>query len=503
MSGIRLLNLFALVIELLHPTPSSATGLDQSFSILFPYPPNGDVALLHNAQVALGQMQAFFDRIPFKVGDTYSFDQDVLGGGLSSSLGYTDPGNGFGYGISIAASALNVLVHQATFWASDGTQRPIFRQVRAVPVKNDPALGIYGVDVYFSQSGIADYAWSLNADYHGPSPRISGTSDGSAITLSVAYANQSAPKLTRASLTQSLAALIGKQRIGVTVIPVAQPDAAIRVHDDDQTPIASAWKGPGLLYFLANVSPEVWRNLPIQYWKVQNGAEIPAQYQVIWRAYHDILYDVYIMAVFSGNHEAGNVLAYVYRALQANGKVDASSNAIRAFNDWSQQVVGSSAASGLYAWRYGDLEGGDIVDARYADRRLVVGGDLLFYANTYSAHDLALFYLYLARQGKAQGFYDPAVELLSIHNAIISKIEGQLPPGAQTANKPGYFGPGSPESLDHDVYNDAGLLILPDGRMYVVVFTAFDAVDLESDVVGLVIRDLADHPFTSLPRRTI
>ena len=64
----------------------------------------------------------------------------------------------------------------------------------------------------------------------------------------------------------------------------------------------------------------------------------------------------------------------------------------------------------------------------------------------------------------------------------------------KTATKDGYFGPGSPQSLGHDVNNDAGLLIFPDGRVYVAAFTAFDAVELESDVVGLVIRSLMDDP---------
>src|SRR5258708_18855159 len=124
------------------------------------------------------------------------------------------------------------------------------------------------------------------------------------------------------------------------------------------------------------------------------------------------------MAVFSGNHEAGDVLAYVYRSMEAAGKPNPSGNAIRAFNDWSRQVVGISAESGLYAWRYGALTAGDSVDDRFVQRRLLIGTDSLFFANTYSAHDLSLFYLYLARQGTAQGFYATAVELLSVHNAI-------------------------------------------------------------------------------------
>ncbi len=45
-------------------------------------------------------------------------------------------------------------------------------------------------------------------------------------------------------------------------------------------------------------------------------------------------------------------------------------------------------------------------------------------------------------------------------------------------------------SHGHSVDNDAGLIIFPDGRVYAVAFTAFDTVDIESDVVGLVLHVL-------------
>ena len=82
---------------------------------------------------------------------------------------------------------------------------------------------------------------------------------------------------------------------------------------------------------------------------------------------------------------------------------------------------------------------------------------------------------------------------------IVSKIEGQtFNTTIHTATKDGYFVPGSPLSLGHEVNNDAGLLIFPDGRLYIVAFTAFDAVDVEGDAIGLVIRALEQPELSAI-----
>jgi hypothetical protein len=207
---------------------------------------------------------------------------------------------------------------------------------------------------------------------------------------------------------------------------------------------------------------------------------------------------VYVMTVFSGNHEAANVLNYVYQ----NGTARLGANPIIAFNNWSRQVVGISPESGQYSWQYGYLENPRYNDPRYATRSFAYNGEALFYSSTYSARDLALFYYHLATVGKERGYYDAAVELLSIRSNIMSKIEGQVldHPEIQTATKDGYFGPDSPNSLGHDVNNDAGLLIFPNGTTYAVAFTAFDAVDIESDVIGAVILTLTGVESVTAPK---
>jgi hypothetical protein len=294
----------------------------------------------------------------------------------------------------------------------------------------------------------------------------------------------------RDTLIQTLRGMIGDRRLGVSIIPLDNPQEEIGINEDAQVPSASSWKGGGMLYFFENISPDVWRSVPIRYWNLRNVLRVPPEYRQAWLKYHEIFRWVYVMTVFSGNHEAANVLYYVYQ----NATSSMGRNAIIAFNNWSIQHVGMSSESGQYSWQYGHLDNPGYTDPRLANRRLVYQGEDLFYSSTFSARDLALFYYHLATVGKERGYYDAAVELLSIRTSIVSKIEEQVAdhPEIQTATKDGYFSPTSDNSLGHDVNNDAGLLIFPDERTYVVAFTAFDAVDIESDVVGTVVRTLAD-----------
>lgn len=438
---------------------------------------------LVNAGQAFKQLQDFLARVQFSSGVDYSFNGDVLKGPPLRSQGYVDTPDGFASGIADPASALNLLFHRALF----GAQQPVFEVVKAILVKNDRTFGAFAVT--------SDFTWQLNPAYSGTPPHIDCQFDGSAITFTISYSNQSAQATASSlqakfvALSDDLKAMIGTRRLGVSVISIDDPTLGINVNEDAEVPIASAWKGPGLIYFFENVSPTVWNSIPVRYWHVTNIAEVPDQYRDALIKNRDILWNVYTMAVFSGNHEAGDVLAYVFRQLPKDKTV--GSNPVIAFNDWSQRSVGISAASGMYNWDYGDLENNAIFDPRFAQRQLTINDTSLFYANMFSAHDLALFYLHLATVGKAQGYYQTAVDLLSIRNPIVSKIEGQTPGiDVQTATKDGYFDPGSPLSRGHAVDNDAGLLIFPDGRTYVVAFTAFDAVDIEGAVIDRVLQTL-------------
>jgi hypothetical protein len=460
-----------------------------------------DPARLVNTQVALKQLQRFFDNVQFQPGVEYSFIHDVLQDSLSHSRGFVETRSGsFGNGISSVASLLNALVHQARFWDKNGTPQTVFEEVNAKSVKNDSAIGAYSVLIFLDPGNVRsyDYVWRLNPTYSGPPPRIVARFDETTYTasLTVTYADQTPPpEAVRSShdaaLLATLCTLIGDRRLGFTLIPINNPQAEININENAQVPSASAWKGAAVVYFFEKISPDIWRSVPIRYWNTRNVRRVPVEYQDAWLKYHEILRWVYVMTVFSGNHEAANVLAYIYD----NAPHEPNRNPVQSFNDWARQSLGISSESGLFSWQYGRLASSNIIDTRFAGRRIVEGGQELFYSATFSAHDFALIYYHLATVGSQRGYYDKAVELLSIRTDIVSKIEGQVAdhPEIQTATKDGYFSPSSENSLGHDVNNDAGLLIFPDGRRYAIAFTAFDAVDIESDVVGVVMRALIDN----------
>src|SRR5260221_622105 len=300
-----------------------------------------------------------------------------------------------------------------------------FMNIRAMLVRNEKFFGVFVVALALESANHSDYPCEASPVYDGLPPRIRNElNTATAMSqLSVTFADECPPSAHH-GLTDSLRALIRDRRIGVTVIPIADPAAAIHLQDDDQTPIASAWKGAGAIYFFENSDPAIWRNVPVRYWHTADSAlgEVPAEYRDTLSKYRAILWDVYVMTVFSGNYEAGNVLAYVYHNLPRS----ADNNPIVAFNEWSERSAGISAAPGLLDWHYGDVQNPANFDARFQDRKITLGANALFYANTYSARDLAQFYYHLATVGRQQGYYDTAVELLSIRTEIVSAIEGQI-----------------------------------------------------------------------------
>lgn len=450
---------------------------------------------LTNAGIGFKQLQTFFDTVQFKHDVNYSFNNDVLGGQLLPSRGYISTPNGYGYGVNGAASLLNNLVYNAAFWDRDGIEKPVFQRVHVSILRLDRSYTVYGVNVFPGQT---DYIWRLNPAYDGPSPRAAITFDANAATAAITlnYADEIMPPsrdlpLTAkgALLSQNLQAIIGDRRLGVSVIPVDDPNAAVSVNPDVQVPVASAWKGGGIVYFFENVDPAVWTSIPVKYWNLRNVARVPPEYQKAFLQYNKILRWVYVMGVFSGNHEAGDVLDYVYR----NSKWKSSANAVAAFNDWSQQVVGLSAESGLHKWQAGATWAVGIVDHRLDGKPFIDGGRQIPFDNTFSARDLSKFYLHLATEGRKQGYYDTVIELLSTRTDILSMLKSfSSDTGIQAASKIGYFAPDSPDSLGHDVNNDGGLLTLPDGEQYAVASMAFDAVDIQGDVVSTISRTLVN-----------
>jgi hypothetical protein len=477
-----------------HGAPAHQIGLPRTSSIVLRFVDNDLYpGRLTNFGIALRQLQTFFNKVSWEKGATYSFLNDVLTIDLKPPAPYVDTPNGFGYGINGAAVLMNKMILNTAFWDIDGIEKPVFLRVQYEALRLDRTYDVYGVNL---RRPATDYTWRLNPAYDGTPPRIAIGFDeaGARASMTVDYDDEATPpsrKLSLAEKGQILAAnlkeIVGDRNLGVSVVPVASPADTVDVNADLQIPVASAWKGGAVVYFFENIDRSIWTSLPIQYWNIRNINRVPREYQDAFAKYNEILRYVYIAGVFSGNHEAGNVINYVWK----NSKWRTAPNAIVAFNDWSYQEVGISSNSGLHRWLAGMTENPSIVDHRLDDRQFIVNGRRLAFDNTYSPHDLALFYYHVATVGKRMGYYNSVNELLSTKTDILSMLKGfSAETGILAASKIGYFAPDSPDAYGHDVNTDAGLLTLPNGEQYAVATMAFDTVPLQADVLTTVMRAL-------------
>ena len=97
--------------------------------------------------------------------------------------------------------------------------------------------------------------------------------------------------------------------------------------------------------------------------------------------------------------------------------------------------------------------------------------------NTYTARDLALFWKYLAIEGRRLGYFDVADALMQDqHYGLVGKTARTF--GIHTISKDGYIAPNSENGNGYRISTDGGLLRLPDGEEYAVAFLAFDSGDL-------------------------
>lgn len=239
-----------------------------------------------------------------------------------------------------------------------------------------------------------------------------------------------------------------------------KPLAAIG--EEDQMPVASAFKGPLLLYTLSQLDPEIWTSVPAEYWS-QDGT-IPEEYLPLLRE-HWILSRIYDMIVDSSNWAAGVVLDYV------NNHTETELNPLEQFNTWSREVVGISPYSGLRTWEEGPTDG--LVDQNYPLRKVIDWcGRTYSYPNTYSAKDLALFYAWLFDEAP-DNIRETAYALLSIVDGSPNYIESAaISLGGDSISKGGIFGGGRSSF----VWVDAGLIVLED-QSYLVATSSINASD--------------------------
>lgn len=480
--------------------PTHAQGLfPRKTTVLLTFVENQNFpGRLTNAGLAFRQMQTFFNTVNWEKGVEYSYIKNILDLPVEPKPKYVDTPQGFGYGINAGAVLLNKLFHGAAYWDIDGIEKPLFVRVQSDTLRFDHSYDVYGVNI---RRPNVDYTWRLNINYDGSQPRlvVGFDAERGIASLTADYDDETQPPSRKLSLHEkglilgsNLKDIIGDKRLGVSVVPIASPADTVDVNADLQIPVASAWKGGAIVYFFENIDPAVWKSLPVQYWNIRNINRIPREYQDAFAKYNEILRWVYVAGVFSGNHEAGNVIDYVWRNT-TNPKWKSAPNAIVAFNMWSQEAVGLTPSSGLHKWLAGRTENAAIVDHRLDSRQFIDNGRVLPFDNTFSPHDLALFYYHLATTGKRAGYYNTAMELLTTKTEILSMLKGYTADrGIVVASKIGYFAPDSPDAYGHDVNTDAGLLTLPNGDQFAVATMAFDTVPLQGDVLSAVTRALID-----------
>lgn len=475
-------------VPLIFARPARAwLELTRVYTASMTYPADNYKGRLINAKAAFVQLQTFFDGTAMQPGTPYSFIHAVLHDTISPDAGYVMTEKGYGYGACGASSLLHNLVSNALFRDEDGIEKPLFEALSIWTWTGDPTYGPYGATIRVDPTGkhVKDYVWRLNPAYSGAAPTIKITFDEATNTASmtVSYADESAPPVydstpngKSAQLADQFKAIIGYRKLALAVLPISPVHGVNETgyNMDEQYPVASAFKGPVAIYFFENVSPDVWRSVPIHYWSVDKAEAVPAEYRAAWTQHHDLFKNLYMMAILSENDATGKVLTYVYKntAQQNNGD-----NPVRAFNNWSRDKVGINPPSGLRSWLVGGTICPRCADDRYEAQMMIYARRIFYLNNTFTPRDLARYYVYLATQGRALGYYDAAVELLS--NQKFSMIRTNATPwGITVASKDGYIAPNSDNGTGYRISTDAGLITLPDGEQYAVAFLAFDSGDL-------------------------
>lgn len=260
--------------------------------------------------------------------------------------------------------------------------------------------------------------------------------------------------------------------VSLLVVDLSNKKTLAAILPEKQMPVASAFKGPLLLYALSNLDPGIWENVPVKYWS-QKG-QIPEEYLLILRE-NWILSRLYDMIVHSSNKAAAEVLVYV------NENSASELNPIEQFNTWSQETIGISSSSGLYEWEHGPAVGQ--TDERFRNR-IVTGqcGQRYYFSNTYSSRDLAFYYVWMDEEAPKQ-IRLTAYEILSTIEEEPGFLESTaLDLGATSVSKAGYFG-GKNTGF---VWVDSGLIVLADGSSFLIVTATLNAAEVLPDWYDLL-----------------
>jgi hypothetical protein len=277
--------------------------------------------------------------------------------------------------------------------------------------------------------------------------------------------------------------IIGQRSASFLAFNLTTQEVIAGVNANELMPVASAIKGPILLYFLDTVDESVWSSVPVEFWNAKNAQEIPEVYRESWLMHGSILKDLWRMIVLSDNVSTGNVLAYAYQfSACAQNK-----NAITAFNSWAESQVGINPNSGLRQWNIGGTNTDRDIDPRFRNRLVTLVKPPRFYNNVSSAFDLFLYYAWLDQQASLNpSLHKVASQVLSIipENMYPGFLENlALRLGGTPYSKDGYIGPEYSEFGEH-LAADAGLIFLsddpndPNGTKIIIVSMGINAGDL-------------------------
>jgi hypothetical protein len=232
-------------------------------------------------------------------------------------------------------------------------------------------------------------------------------------------------------------------------------------------PVASAFKGPVLIYFVDTVDPAVWSRVPAEYWIATRAEDVPEEFRADWRQHQGILQALYRMVAISDNPATGQVLSYMARA---QGRDDP----LVMFNDWARERVGVSQLSALSAWNDGVAGDMSPVDRRYLGRGTALAGQVMTFENMMTPRDLGLFYLWMLDHLPPDGLRACREMLSIIHDNRPANLRRLTLDVGGTA----YSRNGSLITDAGTIITDAGLMDLNDGRRFLLVVLTLDAPQL-------------------------
>lgn len=252
--------------------------------------------------------------------------------------------------------------------------------------------------------------------------------------------------------------IIGRRSIGLVLYDLTNARLITAHAPENLLPVASAFKGPALMYFMDTVDPAVWSRVPVAYWVAPRAEDVPEAYRDDWRRHQSILQALYRMVVISDNPATGRVLSYAARLA---GRDDP----LAMFNDWARERVGISQLSALTAWSHGIEAGMSTSDRRYADMTTPINGQQVRFDNMMTPRDLGLFYVWMLSRMSGDHLRACRDVLFTIHDNRPANLKRL---GLDLGGRP-YGRNGSLILEAGTVITDAGLIDLPDDRRYLLV----------------------------------